>query len=210
MATPNDIPTDDSVVEHDEIDAALFWHENKKNILLGIAAVVVVVGGSLAWYVSSNLSHRAAEDALAAAGDAPAYESLVKSYRGTMPAADALLLLASSLRDAGKTDESTAAFEKFLSDFPNHPLAGGALFGIGQNQDAAGKSSEAAATYQRVAEKFPASYAAPFARYSQAEILLREFRRDEARPVLEALRTEFPDSPLARVASAQLDRLGQQ
>lgn len=202
------LPTDDSVVEHDAIDAALFWHENKKKILLWVATVVIIGGGALAWYVSSTLTNQAAEEAFATAKDVAAYEAVIKKYPGTLPAADAWLLLAAAQRDAGKIEESTTAFRDFLKNFPNHPLAGGALLGVGQNQDAAGKTSEAAATFQQVAEKYPKSYAAPFARYAQVEILLREFRREEAKPLLESIPTEFPDSVVARLAVAQLARIG--
>jgi len=206
MAT--EIPTDDSVVEHDAVDAGLFWHEHKRKILLWAAAVVVLGGGSLAWYVSSTMNNIAAGEALAVANDAAAYESLIGKYPGTMPAADAGLLLAAALRDAGKIEESTAAFRDFLKVFPGHPLAGGALLGVGENQDAMGKASEATETFQQVAEKYPKGYAAPFARYAQAEILLREFRRQEAKTLLESIQTDFPDSIAARLSVAQLARIG--
>ena len=206
MNTP--IPNDDAVVEHDEIDAALFWHTHKTNILLGILAVLVIVGGSLGWYVSSTMTANNSVTALAVASDVPQFEAVVKNYGGTMPAADAMLLVAAANQKAGKLDESTAAFQNFLKSFPTHPLAGGALLGIGQNQDAAGNSKEAAATYQQVVEKYPKSYAAPFAGYAQAEILLRDFRRDEAKVVLDSLVSQFPDSVIARMAAAQLTRLG--
>ena len=206
MNTP--IPNDDAVVERDEIDAALFWHTHKKNILLGILAVLVIVGGSLGWYVSSTMTANNSVTALAVASDVPQFEAVVKNYGGTMPAADAMLLVAAANQKAGKLDESTAAFQNFLKSFPTHPLAGGALLGIGQNQDAAGNSKEAAATYQQVVEKYPKSYAAPFAGYAQAEILLRDFRRDEAKVVLDSLVSQFPDSVIARMAAAQLTRLG--
>ena len=206
MNTP--IPNDDAVVERDEIDAALFWHTHKKNILLGILAVLVIVGGSLGWYVSSTMTANNSVTALAVASDVPQFEAVVKNYGGTMPAADAMLLVAAANQKAGKLDESSAAFQNFLKSFPTHPLAGGALLGIGQNQDAAGNSKEAAATYQQVVEKYPKSYAAPFAGYAQAEILLRDFRRDEAKVVLDSLVSQFPDSVIARMAAAQLTRLG--
>jgi TolA-binding protein len=64
------------------------------------------------------------------------------------------------------------------------------------------------ATYQQVVDKYPKSYAAPFAGYAQAEILLRDFRRDEAKVVLDSLVSQFPDSTVARLASAQLSRIG--
>ena len=104
--------------------------------------------------------------------------------------------------------ESTAAFEQFLQSYPKHSLAGGALLGIGQNQDASGDAAAASATFQSVADRYPTSYAAPFARYALAEIHLRDFRRDEARALFEAIQTEAPDSVVARLAAAQLARLG--
>lgn len=206
MSAP--ILNDDAVLEHDEIDAALFWHTHRKNILFGILAVLAIGGGSLAWYVHSTLTAKAAVAALAEAKDIPQLEAVAKNYGGSMPAADAILLVAAANQKAGKFDESTAAFQNFLNSFPAHPLAGAALLGIGQNQDAAGNSKEALATYQQVVEKYPKSYAAPFAGYAQAEILLRDFRRDEAKVVLDSLVSQFPDSMIARLASAQLARLG--
>jgi TolA-binding protein len=202
------IPTDDSVVERDEIDAAFFWHTHKKNILLGALAVLAIGGGSLAWYVHATLTARDAIAALAEAKDIPQLEAVIKNYAGTLPAADAILLVAAEDQKAGKFEESTTAFQNFLKAFPQHPLAGGALLGIGQNQDATGKPAEAMATYQQVVDKYPKSYAAPFAGYAQAEILLRDFRRDEAKVVLDSLVSQFPDSTVARLASAQLSRIG--
>jgi tetratricopeptide (TPR) repeat protein len=206
MKTP--IPTEDTVVEVDEIDAALFWHTHKVKIVSGVLAAIAIVGGSLAWYLHSTLTNEHAIEALATASDLPQLEAVVKNYGGTMPGADAEMLVAAEYQKAGKLDESTAAFQAFLKSYPKHPLAGGALLGIGQNQDAAGKPDEAIATYQQVVEKYPKSYAAPFASYAQSEILLRDFRRDEAKAVLDALVSEYPDSLIARLASAQISRLG--
>ncbi|MEI6491547.1 MAG: tetratricopeptide repeat protein [Verrucomicrobiota bacterium] len=205
MSAP--IPSDDAVVERDEIDALLFWHTHKKNILLGALAIVVIGGGSLAWYVHSTLTAKDAIAALANAKDIPQLETVIKTYGGTMPAADAILLLAAENQKAGHLAESTAAFQSFLKSFPDHPLAGGALLGIGQNQDASGKPDEAMATYQQVVEQYPKSYAAPFAGYVQAEILLRTFQREKAKVVLDSLVSQFPDSTIARLASAQLARI---
>ena len=206
MAAP--IPTDDAVIEHDGLDAALFWHTHKKSILLGALAVLAIGGGSLVWYVSTILADKAAVAALADANDVPQLETLIRNYGRTMPAADAMLLVAAADQKAGKWEESTGAFRNFLKSFPNHPLAGGALLGVGQNQDAAGKADDAMSTYQQVVEKYPKSYAAPFAGYAQAEILLRDFRRKEAKVVLDSLVSQFPDSIVARLAGAQLSRIG--
>jgi TolA-binding protein len=206
MSAP--ILNDDAVLEHDELDAALFWHTHKNTILLGALALILVIGGGLAWYVHSTVTAKNGIAALATASEIPQLDAVIKNYGGTTPAADAILLVAAANRKAGKLEESSAAFQEFLKSFPTNPLAGGALLGIGQNQDAAGNATEASATYQQVIEKYPKSYAAPFAAYSQAEILLRDFKRDEAKVVLNSLVAQFPDSTIARLAAAQLSRLG--
>ena len=105
-------------------------------------------------------------------------------------------------------EQSTAAFRDFLVRFPQHPLAGGALLGIAQNQDASGDTEAAIASCQQVVTQYPQSYAAPFAAYTEAEILLRSFQRDEARRSFNMIVSQFPQSPAARMATAQLGRLG--
>lgn len=206
MSAP--VPNDDTVLLHDEVDAALFWHTHKKTILLWTLVAVAVIGGGLTWYVTSTLKTKAATTALAEAKDIPQLEAVVRDFKGTQPGADATLLLAGAYQSTGKLAESTAAFQDFLKTYPKNPLAGAALLGIGQNQDAAGDPAAALATYQQVVETYPKSYAAPFAGYVQAEILLRDYRRDEAKTALDSLISQFPESLVARLAGAQLARLG--
>lgn len=208
MSTQNTPPAVEAVLEESGVEWDLFWVQHKSKILLGAIAAVVLAGGTIAWYVSSTLSARAAEAGLATAGDLASLEAVVKDYPGSTPAADALFLIAGRQHDDGKFDESTATFNKFLTSYPDHPLAGGALLGIGQNQDASGKSKEAQATYEQVMSRFPKSYAAAFAGYCEAEIYLRNFQKDEARRVLESLLVQFPDSHVAGLANAQLARIG--
>ena len=169
-------PIDDSSLKWE-----LFWEKNKAAILGGIALLVVGGIGAGAWFVYSNLCNAAAQKLLADATGIEQYEAVVAQYPGTMPAADALMRLAAAQRAAGDLEKSTASFQKFLEKFPAHQLAGGALLGVGQNQDAAGKTDAAVATYQQVVTQYPQSYAAPFAAYSEGEILLRRFQREEAR-----------------------------
>ena len=208
MSTQKTPPAEDAVLEQGGIEWDLFWHLHKSKILLGVVVFACVAGGSFVGYISNALTTRAAVSRLATARDMVALEALVKEYPRSMPAADALLQIAADQRAAGKSEESTATFKKFIAAFPSHPLAGGALLGIGQNLDAAGNSKGAQETYQQVVVRYPKSYAAAFASYCEAEILLREFRKDEARRVLESLLVQFPSSQVASMASAQLARIG--
>lgn len=200
-------PAQDPLLETNGLEWELFWHHNKKKILLGSLILLLGAGIFIAWYVSTVVTGNAAQEALADANETPALEAIVKKYPKTTAAADALLLIAAAHREQRKMQESTAAFQKFLEMFPEHPLAGGALLGIGENFDASGDSQKAINIYQQVGVQYPKSYAAPLARYSEAEILLREFRRDEARRVLDDIVTQFPQSQVAHLAAAQLSRV---
>jgi tetratricopeptide (TPR) repeat protein len=186
----------------------LFWEKNKGAILGAIALAIIGTLGVGAWFIYSNLRTTAAQKLLADATGIEHLQAVVEKYPGTMPAADALMRLAAAHREAGDLEKSTAAFRSFLEKFADHPLAGGALLGIGQNQDATGNADAAVATYQQVVTRYPQSYAAPFAAYSEAEILLRRFQREEARRSFNMVVTQFPQSPAARMASAQLGRIG--
>ncbi len=206
MSTPN--LTDDAVIERDEVDMSLFWHEHKVKLIVGVLAVVGVIGGGFGWYIQTTLARENSQAALADAKDVPQFEAVAKNFQGTPAAADALLLVAGEQQKAGNPEASTAAFQQFLKLYPKHPLAGGALLGIAQNLDAAGQPAEAMTIYEQITEKYPKSYAAPFAAYARAEILLRDFRREEARIELEGIVSQFPESIPARMAAARLAQLG--
>ena len=74
--------------------------------------------------------------------------------------------------------------------------------------DLEGRTQEALAAYLRVPTEYPGSYAAPLADYSRAEIFLREFKNEEARPILESLASANPPTNVSRLAAAQLSRIG--
>jgi len=208
MADPKSLPpAEGPVMEHDELEWELFWHRHRSKIIGGAVAIVVAVGGAVAWSISQSLANDAAQTMLATSTDAAGWEAVIAKYPRSMSAGDAYFRLASSQRDAGKLDESTATFQKFLAIFPEHTLAGGALLGIGQNLETAGKSDEAVASYQQVVLTYPKSYAAPVAAYSAAEIMIRQQKRDEARRALEALVADFPASHAGQLAQSQLQRL---
>lgn len=200
-------PAMEPMLEGDAMEWEFFWQHHRKKIIVGALAFIGIVGGSTAWYVSGVLTNRAAEEALAHADGLEGYRAVVKDFPRSNPAADALLLVAADQRNAGNMEESTAAFRKFLDIHPGHPLAGAALLGIGQNSDASGDAKAAVTSYREVLVRYPGSYVAPFALYSEAEILLRDFRRDEAARALNSILAQFPDSPVARMASDQLARL---
>jgi TolA-binding protein len=208
MNTPNHPVLRGPELEDSAFDFDVFWQRNKSLILGGALALVVGGAALLGWFVYSASTKAAAQNLLAVADNIAGLEAVIQKYPHSLPAADALMRLAASQREAGDTEKSTATFREFLSRFPEHPLAGGALLGVAQNQDASGDIEGAMATCQQVVTQYPQSYAAPFAAYNEAEILLRIFRRDEARRNFNMVVSQFPQSPAARMAAAQLHRIG--
>lgn len=189
-------------------EADLFWEKNKTAIIAGLSAVIVLAIASASWFAFDASSQADARNMLALAGTTESLEKIVSAYPGSLPTADALLLLAADHRAAGNMEASTASFRKFLDQFPEHPLAGGALLGIAQNQEASGDQSAASTSYQQVLTGYPASYATPFAAYADAEILLRNLQREEASKRYTSIVSQFPNSPAAGMAIQQLRRLG--
>jgi TolA-binding protein len=194
-------------IEDPALKWELFWERNKSVIISVFALIAFGTVAAVAWMINTKLNNEAAQALLAEAKGEEGFQAVFQKYPKSPSAADALLLLAADRREAGKLEESTAAFRLFLDKFPANQLAGGALLGIGQNQDAAGDADAAMATYQQVISQYPASYAAPFAAYSEAEILLRTLKLEEARRSYNMVVSQFPQSPLARMAASQLARI---
>ncbi|MEI8292893.1 MAG: tetratricopeptide repeat protein [bacterium] len=191
-----------------QIEWDLFWERNKSLILFVTGAVLVGSVCLAIWFVFSTSQNVAAQKLLAESSSIEALQIVVDKFPKSRCAADALMQIASLERDAGNLEKSTAAFREFLNRFPKHELAGGALLGIAMNQDASGDEKSAMTTCQQVVTQYPASYAAPFAAYTEGEILLRGLQIDDARSRFNMVVTQFPSSPAARMSASQLSRLG--
>lgn len=193
-------------------DSALRWElawQRHKGSIIGLGAVILLgVLGFGGWTVWRTMRDDAAARALAVAEGIEDLEGVVSEFAGTMPAADALMRLAAERRTAGDLEGSTSAFRDFLARYPRHELAGGALLGIGQNLDEEGDSEGAIAIYRQVVTDYSGSYAAPFAAYAEADILLREFKRGESLRSFNMIISQYPASQVARMAASQAARIG--
>jgi predicted negative regulator of RcsB-dependent stress response len=206
MASKNDQPpADDRVYEVGSFEAELFWEKNR-SILLICAGVVLALAAAFAiWLLMAHSARQAAATLFAAANDPAGWREVIAKYPDSVAAADAYFLLADSLREEGKIEESSAQYQKILTGFPKSPLVGGARLGLAENLAVAGKSDEALITLREVREKDSGSYAAPFAALLEGRILVRNGKFEEARKVFTNLVSTYPRSPAARTAGAQLD-----
>jgi len=207
MSSTNQPSADEQVLEPDSFAAELFWEKHRGSLLAGAAAVVLAVGGSAIWFISAHNLILAAEVFFAEAKNPEAWREVIAKYPHSPQAADAYFLLAESQREQGSLAESTASLEKFLMNFPGHSLAGGARLGLAENAELAGKSAEALTMLREVQSKDAGSYAAPFAALLEGRISLREGRLEEARKIFSNLISTYAQSPVARVAGAQLDEI---
>jgi len=206
IPTPEPAPLSDA--SHDDLYWEAFWFHHKTKLLALLGILLLAGLGTFGWMAITTASTRAAADKLAVATDLPAFEAVAKEYPRTQAGADALLRIAALQRDAGRLQESTAAFQQFIDTFPKHSLIGGAWLGIGQNAAAGGDPKLAMTTFTELASKYPSSYAAPFALYAAAEIHLRNFERSEAQALFQKITTAHSSSYVARLATMQLSALG--
>jgi tetratricopeptide (TPR) repeat protein len=178
----------------------LLWLNHRGALLGGIAGLIVLALIILGVGASRRASEIASQNALAAATDAAGWNAVIANYPNSPAAADAMILLAASLRDAGKIDESNAVYSRFAEAFPRSPIAISGLIGRASNARVAGKSADALNDYQQAAAAFPQSYGAPFALFSQFRLLAQDGKVEEAKRVLQVIGNQYPFSLAAQAA----------
>ncbi len=208
MTQSHQPPADDRIFESDGLDAELFWARHRKSIILGVIAVLVVAGGTAAWFINAYNTRVASQQLFAAAKNPEAWREVIAKFPSSQPAANAYFLLGESLREQGNLTESSATYQKFLEVFPEHELAGGARLGLAENLAAEGKTDQAITALREVQSKNSTSYAAPFAALLEGRIYFRQGKLLDARRVFLTLVSTYQKSPAAQVAHALLDQIG--
>jgi TolA-binding protein len=177
--------------------------KNKKQLLWGLVALVVVGIGIAFWLAHQSETQNDANDALSkltsrgfsAATPAPTPEALLKvasDYSGTEAGQRALLLSAGDLFAAGKYDEAQAQFQKFLQQYSGSPFTAQAALGVAACYDAQGKTSDAISGYQGVADRYQGQNVAPQAKLALARLLEGQGKFKEARASLEEITRTYP------------------
>ena len=100
-----------------------------------------------------------------------------------------------------------AAFQEFLSQFPNHEHAGDAQFGLAETYVLDEALEDAVNAFERVAEAYPTSPRAPEALYRAGEVSEQRKKPADARRYYNLVRQRYADSPTARLAKQKLDKL---
>lgn len=188
-------------------DSDLFWQEHWKKFAWGLVALVAIILAVGVWKFWSARHLAAAEAFYATAGDAAAWREVAEKFPGTIPAGNAQVRLAESLRAGGDAPAAAAELEAFLRSQPQHPLAGAAWLTLGELRQMQGQNNGALEAYRVASSDFSASYAAPLALLAEAKLLEQMGSPGEARAVLESVGSLHGDTPAAMIAAGELARL---
>lgn len=209
-------------MEAEITESALFYKlwawgdKNKKQLLWGGIAVVVVGLGIAFWLVHQNEKQNDANSALskltgqaAMSQETPLNaESLLKvtaDYPDTDAGQRALLLGASELFGAGKFDEAQARFQQFIKDYSESPLMSQAAFGVAACYDAQGKTNDAVSAYQSVVDRYPNQNVTPQAKLALGRLREAQGKYTEARSNLQDVERSSQGTIASEAASLLLE-----
>jgi tol-pal system protein YbgF len=114
-----------------------------------------------------------------------------------------------ALLQARKYEESAAAFETFLTQFPTSPRADNAVYWLAETHYVRGQYGDALPVFRRVIDEYPQSDKVPDALLKVGYCQIEMGDRTAARTSLQEVMRQFPDTTAARLASQRLDRLSQ-
>jgi len=201
---------------------------NWRPLIAGIGAVCVV---ALLWWATSSwlgvraddaslLLHQAvvtfegeaAPESLVPAGDVDAAEQqflqVVESYGRTNQADMARLYLARIALSRGETDEARPALVDLSRRHTDDVIGRLASFDLIKLRIASGQGAEVAEELEAMVSGQSAGLPRDFALYQLGELFADEGQPDRARPYLEQLVEEFPESPYLSNARQRLAELG--
>jgi tetratricopeptide (TPR) repeat protein len=176
----------------------LLWINNRGTVLGSIGGACVLIFIVLALMISNRNTQRGSETALSNAANEADWSALISKYPRTPAAADAMLLLAASLRNSGKLEESDALYSRFTETFPKYSLAVSGLIGRASNARVSNHADLAVSYYQQAASGFPQSYGAPFALFNNAGLLAQQGKIEEAKRIFQTLATQYSGSVIAQ------------
>jgi tetratricopeptide (TPR) repeat protein len=189
------------------LEAHVFWFTYRREILMAVGLVVLVLIGYGGFWLFSDRRESAAAALLATSHDAAGYQQIISRFEGTNAGTTACLLLADAQRKEGKYAESNMTLQKFVDKHPTHELAPAARMAMAANLQSLGRNDEALAAYQRVSGDYPKSFEAPAALIAQISFLKAKGQNDAARRACETILSQYPRSIWAGEAMGELRQL---
>jgi tol-pal system protein YbgF len=168
----------------------------------------VVAGGAAA--SSAGAGGAGAAGAVAAAGVAGGAAAGAAAGGGqTTPAGSdtAAYQAAFGLLKNSQFDQAIAAFQQFLTTYPDSSLADNAQYWLGEAYYVNKSFPEALAAFQRVASKYPQSRKVPDALLKVGYCYYELKQWQEAHDTLAQVVASYPDTPAAKLAQSRLEKM---
>jgi tol-pal system protein YbgF len=108
----------------------------------------------------------------------------------------------------GNYELAIAGFQEFLSDFPESRYSDNAAYYLGDSYFRQGRFEQAIQAFDQVINLYPTGDKTPVAYYKKAVAYESLQRMDSAIDTFKRLSALFPDSPEARLAQEELEKLG--
>lgn len=196
------------------------WANTNRKLLTQVAAAVLVLGVIIGFYTWHKSSVEAqAEEALSliklpdpgtasvvTGADAEPFAKFADDYAGSAAAARALIIAGGIYFEAGKYDDATKMFNRYLAEHADYPLSSQAALGLAACLDAEGKTNDAIAKYEEILRRPPDSTTTQ-ARVALARIFAAQNKPAQAMQMYEdTLRGNSGDSweAEARILGLQL------
>ena len=186
------------------IPVYLWWRANGNQLLMNVAAVLLVAG--LVFGVSEWRKGRvaSANREFMQAASLDELQAVVSQYGSTKVGNTARLRLAKAYFDAEDYESARQTYEDCLKKGEPAGFKGFAQLGLAHTLEAAGSLDEATAAYSAFADKNPGHFLAPQAQMGLARVLTLQGKKDEAKRLLETLKAERTGEPMVEMAVAQL------
>ena len=190
-----------------QFEPDLFWQQHGRKIIWGVIAVLAI--GVIIVQMQRQAAEHETEAAarLAQAAEPGAVSQLAHEYHGKALGAQALLRLAELHAQAGRVVDAQAAYQEFLTAYPQHPLADAAQLGQAAMLEIAGKLEEAKARYLQLAFK-SSIYTGVAAKLGAARCAEALGQGKEARQLYEELTHAVAGTPWALTVAVRLAVLG--
>jgi tol-pal system protein YbgF len=104
-------------------------------------------------------------------------------------------------------DQAIAAFQQFLTTYPDSSLADNAQYWLGEAYYVNKSFPEALAAFQRVATKYPQSRKVPDALLKVGYCYYELKQWQEAHDTLAQVAASYPDTPAGKLAQARLEKM---
>jgi tetratricopeptide (TPR) repeat protein len=204
------------------VKATTFYEEHKKNIGIGIVAVVVIVLGTVLYVKNQKAENEKATTELGSVFqlyDTGQYvgaingvperniaglRAIVDNYGSTPSGQLARFYLANCYFFLGRYEEALKEFESFSP--PDDLLASSRLAGIGATYEALGNHTEAAQSYEKAARKYPKDVDAAENLHRAAWNYGEAGQKERAIELYRRLKKEYPTTTFGRDADKYIAR----